>query len=463
MRTSSGQRVIEIIGGIRVVCPVGDRLITPYVLEEQGDWFEDEIRFMRTIIAPDGRFIDIGANYGLYTLSAAKLSPQGHVWAYEPARATAACLGQSIAANRFDNVTLTQQAMSDHQGSGWLADKGASELGALASATDSGPGEAIRLTTLDDERRIHDWTQVDIVKIDVEGHEASVIAGGRDFFTTTSPLVMLEIKGGASVDLEAVDRLIALGYHCFRLVPGLQALASQDPAAAMDDYQLNMFCCKPDRAEQLARANRLVRATNEEAADHGGAEDAWRGYIGAFPHARSALDEWTNRSATTPLDGWDTYRGALNLYGLAMDPGQPIAVRYRALRESHARLQTLLKTRATAPRLMSFARIATDLGARRHAVETLSFLLGSAGSYQPADLMREPWLSPSAEFDRIPPHGPLHEWAFSAVLEAFERLRGFSSFFVDSDTTLAVTTALAQAGYLTPAMQRRTDLARRRK
>ena len=64
--------ILEIAGGVRVVTPDSAHLITPYVLYEQQDWFEDEIGFLRRVLMPGQQAIDVGANYGVYTLSMAK-------------------------------------------------------------------------------------------------------------------------------------------------------------------------------------------------------------------------------------------------------------------------------------------------------------------------------------------------------------------------------------------------------
>ena len=59
---------------ISVIAPDSIGLMTPFVLQEQNDWFEDEMKFMRHFIKPGMKIIDIGANYGLYTLTIAKLA-----------------------------------------------------------------------------------------------------------------------------------------------------------------------------------------------------------------------------------------------------------------------------------------------------------------------------------------------------------------------------------------------------
>ena len=94
---------LEIIHGVRIVVPDSLDLITCYVLREQQDWFEDEIKFLRRLLRPGQKVIDIGANFGVSPLSMAHtVGPTGRVWAFEPASSTAALLAQGIAAPRFE-------------------------------------------------------------------------------------------------------------------------------------------------------------------------------------------------------------------------------------------------------------------------------------------------------------------------------------------------------------------------
>jgi predicted O-methyltransferase YrrM len=89
---------LTIAEGVRIVVPDSLNPITPYVLLEQLDWFEDEIKFLRRLMRPGQKVIDIGANYGVYTLPMAKaVGTTGSVWAFEPASHTAALLAEGIA------------------------------------------------------------------------------------------------------------------------------------------------------------------------------------------------------------------------------------------------------------------------------------------------------------------------------------------------------------------------------
>src|SRR5258708_11318539 len=91
-----------LVDGVRIVVPDSLFLITPYVLREQGDFFEDELPFVRQLLQPGQNVIDIGANFGVYTLSMAqKVGPGGQVWAFEPAPSTAQFLARGIEENGF--------------------------------------------------------------------------------------------------------------------------------------------------------------------------------------------------------------------------------------------------------------------------------------------------------------------------------------------------------------------------
>jgi hypothetical protein len=45
--------VFTLVDGTKVVAPASLNLITPYVLREQHDWFEDEIKFLPASCSPE--------------------------------------------------------------------------------------------------------------------------------------------------------------------------------------------------------------------------------------------------------------------------------------------------------------------------------------------------------------------------------------------------------------------------
>lgn len=92
--------------------------MTTYILLEIEDWFESEIDFIRSFVAPSTQAYDIGANHGVYAFSmAARMGRGGHVWAFEPTRKPLEMLHASIIENGFqDRVTIVPCALSDHAG-----------------------------------------------------------------------------------------------------------------------------------------------------------------------------------------------------------------------------------------------------------------------------------------------------------------------------------------------------------
>ena len=178
--------VLTLVDGVRMVVPDSLDLITPYVLREQQDFFEDELPFVRQLLQPGQNVIDIGANYGVYTLPMAqKVGAGGHVWAFEPASTTAQFLAQSIAANGFSQVTLEQKAVSSAPGSAQLALHVQAELRSIVHGADSSGGsETVSVVSLDDCMDRHRWTDIDFIKIDAEGEESNIVKGGRRFLPT---------------------------------------------------------------------------------------------------------------------------------------------------------------------------------------------------------------------------------------------------------------------------------------
>ena len=130
---------IRVAGDLEVAVPSRVNLMTPYVLLEQEDWFEDEIGFVRRCMAPGMRALDIGANYGLYTLALARaVGPTGRVWAVEPASTTAAFLSESVTLNGLQQVTVLQLALSDRDGLARLRLDDNAELNSLTAGEGHG-------------------------------------------------------------------------------------------------------------------------------------------------------------------------------------------------------------------------------------------------------------------------------------------------------------------------------------
>jgi hypothetical protein len=76
---------VRLTDGTAVIVPASLDCLSTYVLLEQEDWFEKELPFVRTLLRPGMRALDVGANYGVYSVGMGNVvGSSGHVWAVEP-------------------------------------------------------------------------------------------------------------------------------------------------------------------------------------------------------------------------------------------------------------------------------------------------------------------------------------------------------------------------------------------
>jgi FkbM family methyltransferase len=172
-------------------------------------------------LAPGAVAIDIGANLGEWTLPlAAAVGRGGHVVAVEPAPRSAAALAKTLAANALDQAELVRCALSDEEGIVDFAvplvttarsDTGTAHIGPPIPDHETLRVALRRLDTLVTERG---FGRIDLVKIDVEGHERRVVDGAVTALSRFRPALVIETGHEAEGDRAAIhDRLAGLGYR----------------------------------------------------------------------------------------------------------------------------------------------------------------------------------------------------------------------------------------------------------
>jgi FkbM family methyltransferase len=462
---------LSLVDGVRIVVPDSLDLITPYVLLEQQDWFEDEIKFLRRLLLPGQKVIDIGANYGVYTLSMAQtVGPTGCVWAFEPASSTARLLAEGIAVNGFSQIVLDRSALSSTCGTAQLSLNENSELNALVHGRpQTSASETVPLETLDERLESYGWRDIEFVKIDAEGEEANILKGGERFFSELSPLVQYEIKAGADLHMELVQDFAALGYDSYRLVPGLDLLVPFDTGSPPDGYLLNLFCCKQDRVERLAAQGFLLDSATplsakgtsrfgdiSEKVRNRNAYD-WRHTIAKFPYGAQLANLWEQTMVTGNSAEVDE---ALSFYVISRDSSLSSSERFGALEAGFSLLKALCERTPSHLRLASLARVARDYGARSLAVSALQQLSDAILQHGRVD-PSEPFLAPGERFDSVLPGDAIGNWVLAAALEEFERLGSFSSFYTGASARQRLE-AIRALGFGGAEMERRLRLLQKR-
>ncbi len=220
------------------------RSIVTGVLVAQGDWFERELEFWRNWIQPEMTVIDVGANAGVYTFTAAKkVGNTGLVLAVEPFSQCVAYLHKTCQINQLDWVKVCAGAASDRNGQAKLFLSSASELNEIIAEDDGqiravNSFEEVECFTLDSLIEKYDISRVDFLKIDAEGHELQVLKGSDRLLTEFAPIILYEnIAGSQASNLPVADFLRNIGYELFRYQPYLQKLI---PVNINSDFQGNL-------------------------------------------------------------------------------------------------------------------------------------------------------------------------------------------------------------------------------
>jgi FkbM family methyltransferase len=184
------------------------------------DYNLDELDFLRQHTPVGGVFVDVGANVGTFALVMARqVGPAGKVVAIEPHPLTFGRLSFNHAASQTGQVRLVQAAAGDSDGE-LMIESGGGNLGATHVVTGTASAEAIkvpslRLTRILDEAGV---TQVDSLKIDVEGFEDRVLTGFfRDAAQSTWPrAVVIEHLSQDEWRDDCIADMVSRGYAIVR-------------------------------------------------------------------------------------------------------------------------------------------------------------------------------------------------------------------------------------------------------
>jgi FkbM family methyltransferase len=197
---------------------------------------------------------DVGANLGEVALHMARLVGSiGQVWAFEPIPAICDRLRRHVEANGARTVRINELALSDRSGQATIScpaeDTENQGLGSLFSTGTASILLSVATTTLDEFVAAQGITRIDLMKVDIQGAEPRLVAGGRRTLERMGPDLLMEFSpgdlrhaGGSSRDL-AIS-LADLGYH-------LHPLTCDDFAAELDVrslpdnyYATNVYCTR---------------------------------------------------------------------------------------------------------------------------------------------------------------------------------------------------------------------------
>jgi FkbM family methyltransferase len=200
-------------------------VITFYKLK----WDKNERDFLKLFdyLKTDGLILDIGANIGVMTTSFAKRKRNSTVYAFEPIPVNFLILKRIVDFFKLSNVRVFNFALSNVNGKTKMImpiiesarKHGLSRIPEVEDYAYENCDEFDVVTKqLDDISEIRDTTaNIIAIKIDVEGHELSVLKGATETIKKHRPIIYCELWPG-DVRRLTISFIKSLGYSIHVLV-----------------------------------------------------------------------------------------------------------------------------------------------------------------------------------------------------------------------------------------------------
>lgn len=218
-----------------------------------GEYSDDEVRFLKSVLRPSMIVVDVGANVGGLTVPMAQaVGREGIVLAFEPQRAPYYALCANVFINNLNNVFCYQRAIGREAGTVLVPDLGYQVPGNYGAWSPLREEEAYRhynklpvdVNTLDQLG----LAAVDLIKIDVEGMELDVLEGGRGTITKHRPMLYLEDDRPERIPA-LLEFLASVGYRAWQHFPPLYNPNNMKRATENvfgKEVSANLFCVHKD-------------------------------------------------------------------------------------------------------------------------------------------------------------------------------------------------------------------------
>lgn len=256
-----------------------------YQVYQKGYHEQDVEKFITGFLQHGDVVLDVGAQIGMFTAIASQLiGPDGRLLAFEPDEKNHRDLQSTRSRNRLDNVTIVNAGLSDAVGEatfhrpdgawGSFMDGGAGGDGASITR-DFFKNSTIKTFTIQTQTIDHvveerGLERLDLIKIDVDGPEVTILRGASRTLATLKPAVMVEASRFYKEHGTSVDELFGiLKEHGYQIYGTIRNGETAVPMASSADIPvdlsevgsaMNFFCLVPGTYD--ARWQRLWFMSN---------------------------------------------------------------------------------------------------------------------------------------------------------------------------------------------------------
>ena len=219
-------------------------------------WEGMSLQLWRHLVPSATTIFDIGASSGIYALAAKALNPQALVVAFEPLERHVQFLEANMALNTFE-IMAVEKAVSDVTGSATMYDVPAQHG---LTSLEVRPGlesveVSVQTVRLDDFADEHGLASIDLIKIDIEGHEPAAIRGMGDRLSQSRPAILVEILSD-DAGAEVWNLLQPLGYGAYRIADR-KGVVRTDALTWVSNRERNYLLATPQKL-QAAGLTELV-------------------------------------------------------------------------------------------------------------------------------------------------------------------------------------------------------------
>lgn len=177
-----------------------------------GEYEAPTTSIFQQVLKPGSVFIDVGAHVGYFSALAARIvGENGRVYAFEAIPENAKMIRKNAQINRFENVRVESVILSDQPGSliFHYGPEGHSGVSSIREVSGSSRHVEMKAERLD--QFMSQITQVDLIKIDVEGAELRVLLGAQRILKKYRPALIIEVTPAFLEELgDSETRLMGL-------------------------------------------------------------------------------------------------------------------------------------------------------------------------------------------------------------------------------------------------------------
>lgn len=216
-----------------------------------GGWEKVSLSLWIELARNSDVVFDIGANTGIYSLIAKSLNSQARVFAFEPVRRVFEKLEFNNQLNGYD-INCCESAASDSDGTALIYDTSAEHTYSVTVGKNLNSSdvpvipttiETVRLDTMIEKLRL---SKIDLIKLDVETHEAEVIEGLGKYLEEFQPTMLVEVLNDTVG--QNIEKLVSgKGYAYFSLDEKAGTIRQVERISKSDYF--NYLICKESIAK----------------------------------------------------------------------------------------------------------------------------------------------------------------------------------------------------------------------